>query len=82
MLGNITTEMNEKLAAYHVKTREFKVNDKVQNSAYSNLDSNPRVKWEFGTIFGRTSLAHYDVTVDRKHHTRHVDVSSLAKHSS
>jgi hypothetical protein len=60
---NITTEMNEK------STAKFKVGDKVSIRSYSK----PRVKWAFGTIFGKTGLAHYDVTVDRKHHTRHVD---------
>jgi hypothetical protein len=42
-----------------VKLRECKVGDKVQIRLYSN----PHVKWEFGT-----GLAHYDVTVDGKHH--------------
>jgi hypothetical protein len=69
MKRNITTEVNDKSTAHRVKIREFKVGDKVQIRSYSN----PRVKWEFGTIFGRTGLAHYDVTVDGKHHTRHVD---------
>ncbi|XP_031355110.1 uncharacterized protein K02A2.6-like [Photinus pyralis] len=68
MKRDLTTEMNENSSNEPV-SREFVSGDKVQIRSYRNL----RVKWEFGTVFARCGLTHYDVEVDGRHGKCHVN---------
>ncbi|XP_031355108.1 uncharacterized protein K02A2.6-like [Photinus pyralis] len=68
MKRDLTTEMNENSSNEPV-SREFVSGDKVQIRSYRNL----RVKWEFGTVFARCGLTHYDVEVDGRPRKCHVN---------